>query len=149
MLGDPYKQAQNWQEGTENEHFQIIDETLTLNFIEFIGINNPGTEAIVLAKITLEFNQTDQMNDFRTILDEFVAYLPRPHEIPPTETTSEPTTTTSVEESTTTPTTSKEETTATKETTTSDGLLTSGMTVLSTISLFLSLIIIRRTRQKN
>ncbi len=154
MLGDPYKQAQNWQEGTESEHYQINDETLTLNFIEFLEINNPGTEITILAKITLEFNQTDRMNDFRTILDEFVAYLPTSHEIPTTEPTtttketSEPTTRTTEEATTTTV---EEVTTTTKEpsqTTSGEPFLTSGLTILSTISLFLSLLIIKRTRQK-
>ncbi len=154
MLGDPYKQAQNWQEGTESGHYQISDETLTLNFIEFLGINNPGTEVIVLARITLEFNQTDQMNDFQTILDEFVTYLPTSHEIPTveptttTEMTSEPTITPTEEVTTTTV---EEVTTTTKEppqTTTGGPFLTSGLTILSTISIFLSILITRRTRQK-
>ncbi|MFW9855047.1 MAG: hypothetical protein ACFFFG_08290 [Candidatus Thorarchaeota archaeon] len=75
-LGDPYRQAQNWQIGNENEHFTVDAELLTLFFIEFSDINNQNLETTVMAQITANFELNQQANDFRPILDQFIGRLP-------------------------------------------------------------------------
>jgi hypothetical protein len=140
MLGDPYSQAQNWQSGVENEHYKIDDALLTLTFIEFLGVGNLETETTVLAKITSFFEGSDQINDFRMVLDEFRVDLPLSFELP----TIEPTT-----ESTTSETTTEEEsTTTTTTTTTTEPFFTSGMTTFFTIGVLLSIFIIKRFGKK-
>ncbi|MFX0124473.1 MAG: hypothetical protein ACFFAE_12595 [Candidatus Hodarchaeota archaeon] len=86
MLGDPFTQAQNWQIGVENEHFQIEYELLTLNFIEFQGIKDPDMEIIVLAKINSVYEVSTYTNDFRPILIQFITDLPISYEFPSIET---------------------------------------------------------------
>ncbi|MFW9778698.1 MAG: hypothetical protein ACFFE8_07560 [Candidatus Heimdallarchaeota archaeon] len=76
MLGDPYRHAQNWQTGNENEHFTVKNERLTLFFIEFSDINNQNLETTVLAQITTDFEPNQQTPDFRIILDQFIGRLP-------------------------------------------------------------------------
>ncbi|MFX0183313.1 MAG: hypothetical protein ACFE95_09565 [Candidatus Hodarchaeota archaeon] len=80
MLGDPYKQVQNWHTGTKNEHYQTNGNLLTLNFIEFQGISNQETECKILARISADFEVNSQVNDFREILDFFIADLPLSYE---------------------------------------------------------------------
>jgi len=80
MLGDPYKQAQNWQTGAKNEQYQPDGNLLTLNFIEFQGISNQETEFKILAKISSDFEINSLVNDFRVILDLFLADLPLSYE---------------------------------------------------------------------
>ncbi|MFX0171881.1 MAG: hypothetical protein ACFE9L_08175 [Candidatus Hodarchaeota archaeon] len=118
-LEDPYQQAQNWQLGTENEHYQINDDLLTLNFIEFLGINNQEIEITVLAKISSDFEVNSHMNDFRVILDRFITDLPLSYEYLYTE-----------------PLTSKKK-------------KAPGFTFISIIGSFLSVIIVKRLRTKN
>ncbi|MFX0050810.1 MAG: hypothetical protein ACFE8U_05890 [Candidatus Hermodarchaeota archaeon] len=116
-LEDPYQQAQNWQLGTENEHYQINDDLLTLNFIEFLGVNSQ--EIKVLAKISSDFEVNSHMNDFRVILDQFIANLPLSYEYLHTE-----------------PLKTKKK-------------RTPGFTFVSIIGIFLSIIVIKKSRTKN
>jgi hypothetical protein len=118
-LEDPYHQAQNWQLGTENEHYQIYNELLILNFIEFLGINNQETEIRVLAKISSNFGVTTHTNDFRVILDQFIADLPLSYEYLHTE-----------------PLTSKKK-------------RTPGFTFVTIIGIILSVIVLKKSRMNN
>lgn len=148
MLGDPYSQAQNWQIGVENEHFQTDDELLILNFIEFLGITDPEIETIILALITSACEVNTQTNDFRPILDQFITYLPIYYEVPSVEKpeTSEETSTELSKEETTK---SLEKTSESSEESSqgSVGGLTPGFTILSTMAVFLSTLIILRFRR--
>ncbi|UCG04572.1 MAG: hypothetical protein JSW11_11440 [Candidatus Heimdallarchaeota archaeon] len=130
MLGDPYTQAQIWQLGVENEHFQTQNELLTLNFIEYLGITKPEINPFVIALIASgEVN--NQTNDFRPILEQFVMFLPIHYEFP------------SIEQPGTT-----EETSAKKSSQGSVGGLTPGFTILSTVGIFLSTLIVLRFKRK-
>lgn len=118
MLGDPYKQAQNWQTGAKNEHYQTNGNLLTLIFLEFQGINNQETEFKTLAKISSDFEINSQANDFRVILDLFLVDLPLSYEFsyqPPTDTKKK-------------------------------GI--NGFTILPAIGVFLSVLLIKRNREK-
>ncbi|MFX1507667.1 MAG: hypothetical protein ACFFDC_16395 [Promethearchaeota archaeon] len=137
MLGDPFTQAQIWQLGVENDHFQAQNELLTLNFIEYLGITKPEIFPFVIALITSgEVN--NQTTDLSPILDQFVPYLPIYYEFPSIEqpgTTEETTQETSVKKS-------EESSQA------SVGGLTPGFTILSTLSILLSTLILLRFKQK-
>ncbi|MFX0015399.1 MAG: hypothetical protein ACFFB2_09880 [Promethearchaeota archaeon] len=82
MLGDPYKQAQDWQSGVKNEHFEINGDQLTLTFIEFLNIGNPEIETTVIAKLAFVGEVSVTTINFRPILDQFIAELPISYEIP-------------------------------------------------------------------
>jgi hypothetical protein len=118
-LTDPYRQAQNWLAGNENEHFTVDNALLTLYFIEFLDIENPDLETTVLAQITADFEPDQQTNDFRIILDQFIGNLPISYPV-----ISYPTTTT--------------------ETTN----VASGFPILSTIGIFLLVLILKKFKGK-
>ncbi len=138
MLGDPYSQAQNWQSGVENEHYQIDETLLTLTFIEYLGVDNQETETTILARITLYSEVNNQTNDFRIILDEFRVDLPLSFEIPTIETISKTTTSET--------TTEKESTTTT--TTTTESFFTPGLMLFLTISVLFSMFLLKRFSKK-
>ncbi|MFX1283916.1 MAG: hypothetical protein ACFFB5_09685 [Promethearchaeota archaeon] len=144
MLGDPFKQAQNWQEGTENEHFQTDGDQLTLTFIEFVGAQEPEITVSVYARITSsEINA--YTTDFRIVLDQFIEELT-------TQTTSEETSgplTTGKTTSSTTGTGKTERTTSTKESSQTKTDIASGFTILSIFGILLSVVIIKRFTRKN
>lgn len=142
MLGDPYKQAQNWQKGTENEHFQTDGDQLTLIFIEFSAIQNPEIAISVYAKITSsEINA--YTNDFRIVLEQFIEELTISKDFPitTTQTTSEETSGPSTTEKT-------EATTSTKDSSQRSADIASGFTILSILGVFLSAFIIKRQTLK-
>ncbi|UCE14566.1 MAG: hypothetical protein JSV04_05145, partial [Candidatus Heimdallarchaeota archaeon] len=142
MLGDPYTQAQNWQIGTEYEHYLTSNNQLTLTFIEFSGISN--TEITVLAMFTSDIEVNAYGNDFRMTLDQFIEYLPLTYELPTIEsTTTAPVTETSTTEEKTT-TEDKTTTTTTEEKRTTEPSLTAGFTLISLIGIS---ILISRTRR--
>jgi hypothetical protein len=118
MLGDPYTQAQNWQEGVENEHYLIDNELLTLNFIEFQGIKDPDIEIIVLANINSACEVSADTNDFRPTLNQFITNLPMSYEFP------------SIEKQAT------------------EKKSSPGFSILSTVGVFLSTLIVLRFRRK-
>jgi len=139
MLGDPFKQAQNWQKGTENEHFRIDGDQLTLIFIEFWDINNPEITMTVLAKISSCCQVEAYTNDFRIVLEQFIAELPILHEFPMTTTTSE---------ETSGPSTTGETETSTSSEESSRTDIVSGFTILSIFGVLLSLFIIKSLTRK-
>jgi hypothetical protein len=138
MLGDLYNQAQNWQSGVENEHYQIDETLLTLTFIEYLGVGNQETETTVLARITLYSEINNQTNDFRSILDEFRTDLPISFEIPTIETTSK----------TTTLETTTETISSTTTTTTTEPFFTSGLMLFLTIVVLFSMLLMKRFSKK-
>ncbi|MFX1516673.1 MAG: hypothetical protein ACFFC6_10210 [Promethearchaeota archaeon] len=140
-LGDPYTQAQNWILGQENDHFQIDDSLLTLNFIEFPKIGDPTIHPIVLALITTTYEISNQTIDFRPILEKFIPYLPVYYEIP---SSSGPE---SSSEAETTETQSRESSEETSHETGVGGL-TPGFVFLSTLGVFLSIPIATRLKRK-
>lgn len=139
MLGDPFKQAQNWQKGTENEHFQTDGDQLTLIFIEFSDISNPEITMTVLAKISSCCEVNAYSNDFRVVLEQFIAELPKSYEFPITTTTSEVTSGPSTTGET-------ETTTSSEESSRTD--IVSGFTILSIFGVLLSLFIIKSLTRK-
>lgn len=146
MLGDPFTQAQLWQLGVENEHFQTQNELLALTFIEYLGITSPEIIPFVIALITIgEVN--NQTNDLSPILDQFVPFLPIYYEFPSIEqpgTTEETSTEMTGEKTTLESSKSSEE-----ESQASVGGLTPGFTIiLSTVSILLSTLVILRFKRK-
>jgi hypothetical protein len=147
MFGDPFRQVQNWQPGIENVHFVADNDLLTLNFIEFLEISDPEIESTVLAKITSGTEVSAYTNDFRTVLEQFITDLPISYEFPfILSTTSEGTSGSS------TTTTGETGTTTTKgdssQTTESVAVDTPGLTIFSSIGIFLSLLITKKIRRK-
>jgi hypothetical protein len=139
MLGDPFTQAQIWQLGVENNHFQTQNELLTLNFIEYLGITIPEIFPFVIALITSgEVN--NQTTDLSPILNQFVPYLPIYYEFP---SIGQPGTTEETSTEITTQKPSEEESSQA-----SVGGLTPGYTILSTVSILLSTIIVLRFKRK-
>lgn len=143
MLGDPYTQAQLWQLGVENEHFYTQNGLLTLNFIEYLDITKSEIVPFVIALIASgEVN--NQTIDLTPILDQFVTYLPIHYEFPSIEqpsTTEEPST--DITSETLTKKSSRESSQG------SVNGLTPGFTILSTVTVFLSTLIVIRIKRKN
>jgi hypothetical protein len=138
MLGDPYTQAQLWQLGVKNEHFYTQNGLLTLNFIEYLDITKPEIVPFVIALIASgEIN--NQTNDLTPVLNQFVTYLPIHYEFP------------SIEEPSTTEEPSTEITSEKSSRESSQGSingLTPGFTILSTVTVFLSTLIVLRFKRK-
>ncbi|MHA2224545.1 MAG: hypothetical protein ACXAC8_05045 [Candidatus Hodarchaeales archaeon] len=121
MLGDPYRQAQNWQMGTENGHFIVDNELLTLFFIEFSDINNQEMETSVLAQISPDSGVNQQTNDFRILLDQFISELPISY-------------------------LSISYSTSDESSQSGNGFLSPGFTILSALGIFLSALILKKFR---
>ncbi|MFW9994891.1 MAG: hypothetical protein ACFFD4_22815 [Candidatus Odinarchaeota archaeon] len=133
MAGDPYHQAQFWQ---QSKQFQVNHNLLSMDFIEFLEITNPDIQLVVLAKILTGPNTNLQIGDFQSVLEEFGTDLYVGYGfIVTTKTTTE----------TSTGTTSRE--TSISSTTTAPSFIP-GFTLLAMIGVLVSLSVIVRNRQR-
>ncbi len=107
MLGDLFTTPGLWQSGSENEHFQVDYDQLSLIFIECPDMTNPDLKIVTLAKL-FETGTIDQTSsDFQVILNEFLPDLEFLKEFMMESTSTSTTTATSPPTTTTTTTTTK------------------------------------------
>jgi len=78
MIGDPFREVQQWYLGNIFEHFQVQENQLDLSFIEFFNINDPTIKILVRARILEDVTIFSQSNDFSIILENFFDVLPLP-----------------------------------------------------------------------
>ncbi|MFX1513505.1 MAG: hypothetical protein ACFFCQ_13045, partial [Promethearchaeota archaeon] len=94
MFGNPYQQIQFWQLGTENEHYQINGDQLTLYFLEYSKLYDSDITIYVFAKIITDFEVNQSASDFSFVLEKFIRDLPQQISFPSvSDTTSEKSTT--------------------------------------------------------
>ena len=75
MIGNPFTQAQNWQQGYNLEHYSITGNTIYFQFTEYINFKDPELFVYEFAMFT-SMSVDSYSNDFSEILLSILPFIP-------------------------------------------------------------------------